>query len=361
MTKKLTNIIALAGLAMAATPAFAGGIDRSGQSITALFEEGRYVEFSFGHISPDISGSLGVGSGDMAKNYSQIGGAYKADINDQWSYAIIIDQPFGADVNYPVGTGYFAQGATADLDTFAITGLLQYNMPSNVSLYGGLRAQRMKATASIPFVGGYSGSLDAEWGLGYVVGVAYERPEIAMRVSLTYNSKVSYDFATTETSIGGTVNAIEEVETPQSVNLDFQTGIAKDTLLFGGVRWVDWSDFEIAGTQYRALTGGGSLVSYDSDSVTWTLGVGRKLNDNWSIAGSFAFEKSSGGIQSNLGPTDGSKRLNLAAVYTQDNMRITTGISYIKIGDARTSAGGPLSSFTDNDAVAVGVKVGYSF
>ena len=35
------------------------------------------------------------------------------------------------------------------------------------------------------------------------------------------------------------------ITTPQSVNLDFQTGIMADTVAFANVRWVNWKDFSI--------------------------------------------------------------------------------------------------------------------
>ncbi len=367
MTSKYLAIAALLGSTCAAQ---AGGIDRSGQSITALFEAGRYAEFSLGSVSPSTSGisAAGLGSrdsGDLTPSFFQFGAAYKADINDQLSYAIIYDQPFGADVAYPNGTGYFAQGSTADLKTHAISGILRYKMASNVSVHGGLRVQSIQATSTVPFVSNYSVDGDRDIGVGYLAGVAYERPDIALRVSLTYSSKIKHDVDTTENSValGANNSSVTEIETPQSVNLEFQTGVAQNTLLFGGVRWVDWSNFDISPANYGTLTGGRSLVSYDDDVFTYSLGVGRKLNDTWSVSASVGYEKSNGGFASNLGPTDGNKSLALAAVYTRDNMRITTAVRYINIGDAQTAIPGfvPAGTFENNDAVAVGVKVGFTF
>jgi long-subunit fatty acid transport protein len=153
------------------------------------------------------------------------------------------------------------------------------------------------------------------------------------------------------------------IETPQSVNLEFQTGIAADTLLFGGVRWVDWSSFDIAPTYYENDLGRGKLLSYEDDVYTYSLGIGRRLSDTWSVAAVVGYEKSNGGFSSNLGPTDGNKSLGLAATYTRDSMEITTGIRYINIGDAETTLGGgqTAATFEDNDAVAIGVKVGFTF
>ena len=64
-----------------------------------------------------------------------------------------------------------------------------------------------------------------------------------------------------------------------------------------------------------------------------------------------------------MGPTDGNKSLALAATYTRDSMKVTTGIRYINIGDAETTlgAGQTAATFEDNDAVAIGVKVGFTF
>ena len=183
-------------------------------------------------------------------------------------------------------------------------------------------------------------------------------------MALTYNSSIKHDVQTNETSALGANSSITQIETPQSVNLDFQTGVAQDTLLFGGIRWVEWSEFDITPADYQVVSGGASLVSYDNDVFSYSLGVGRRLSETWSVSASVGYEKSNGGFASNLGPTDGSKSLALAAVYTKDNMKVTTGIRYINIGDAQTSIDGgatAASNFKDNHAVAIGIKVGYTF
>lgn len=371
MTRKL---LALAALLGSTSVAHAGALDRTGQSITVLFEEGRYAEFSLGAASPEVTGTAvnlgapgftGGSSGDMSPSYFQFGAAYKADIDDQWSYALIFDKPFGADVDYPTGTGYFAAGSTAEFNSYAITGILRYKMPSNFSVYGGLRLQTIEAKANIPFVAGYSADGERDFGAGYLVGAAYERPDIALRVSLTYNSKIKHSLDTTESSaspLGGPNTSQTEIDTPQSVNLEFQTGVAKDTLVFGGLRWTDWSEFDITPENYETLTGG-SLVSYNDDVYTWTLGVGRRLSETWSLAGSLGYERSNGGFFTNLGPTDGLASLTLAAIYSQDNYEITTAIRYARIGDTQTRVGAlaPAANFNDNDAIGLGIKIGYKF
>ena len=362
-------------LCLAAGGAHAGALDRTGQSVDVLFEDGRYVEFSFATVSPDLSGNSadallpnGSGSGDISPSYNQFGAAFKTDLNDKWSVALVYDQPFKADVDYALGTGYFAQGSNAEFRSHAWTGFLKYKVGSGMSVYGGLRFQAVEANAAIEFpvlgLTGYSAFAERDYGIGYVAGVAYERPEIALRVSLTYNSEISHSVNTIETinPIPVALTSETEFETPQSVNLAFQTGIAPGTLLFGGVRWVDWSDFALTPATYRTATGG-SLLSYEDDVYTYTLGIGRRLNETWSVAATLGYEETNGSFFTNLGPSDGQESIGLAAIYTKGNMKITTGVRYVRIGDTVTRAGtiAPAARFEDNDAVAIGVKVGYNF
>ena len=57
------------------------------------------------------------------------------------------------------------------------------------------------------------------------------------------------------------------IDPPQSVNLDFQTGIAKDTLLFGQIRWVDWSNTPI---DIPPAVDPAPLLSYADDRISYT-------------------------------------------------------------------------------------------
>ena len=154
-----------------------------------------------------------------------------------------------------------------------------------------------------------------------------------------------------------------DITTPQAINLDVQSGIAADTLLFGSLRWVEWSAFDITPAGFAAANGGASLVSYSEDSITGSIGIGRKLSDQWSVAATYTLEGSGGGFVSNLGPTDGRSAFGLGGTYTNGDMKVTFGGQYILPGDAQTivSATGPIiSDFTDNSALAFGVKVGFS-
>jgi long-subunit fatty acid transport protein len=360
--------------ALVAGSAHAGGIDRSGQGIGILFEKGNYAELSFGIVNPSVSGNdvavFGGGpSGNVAADYTSISLGFKQDINDTLSYALIIDQPFGADILY--GPGSVALGNTsAKADATALTALLRYKFDGGFSVHGGLRATTASAEvhlrgAAYGGLNGYAVSLDRDLGIGYVVGVAYERPDIALRVALTYNSATKHNFDTVETVANGAVivgTSVTEVKTPQSINLDLQTGIAANTLLFGQIRWADWSGFRLDPAFLVGASGSG-LIDLE-DTVTYTIGVGRKFNDNWAGAISFSYEKELDPLVSPLAPTNGKLGVTLAGIYTKDNMKITAGINYTKLGDAQPETGTPdvaRANFSGNSAVGVGVKVGFTF
>ena len=267
-------------------------------------------------------------------------------------------------MNYPVAA-YFNTGAMADLQSSSITGLLKYTMPSNVSVFGGLRYQTMSATADIPAGGAaYSISTSEDSGIGYVLGVAYEKPEIALRVALTYNSRIKHTVQSAEVSAAyAAATTATTFETPESINLEFQSGVAANTLVFGSIRWVDWENFLLDPLGYRT-TFGDAIIEYDNKVITYNIGVGRKINDTWSAAVSLGYEKSNGGFSANLGPTDGNLSIGLGGSYTRGNMKISGGVRYIAIGDAQTAiALGTVhaADFNSNYAIAAGLKVGFSF
>ncbi|THD83050.1 hypothetical protein E7811_12990 [Aliigemmobacter aestuarii] len=374
-----TTTTALGALALTATAAAAGGIERSVIGPAILFENGNYVDISFGNASPSVSGvtaiaiplptggaiPAGQNSRNMTEDYTTLSFAMKKQLNDQWDLGLLLNTPVGADVAYAPATGYIYGGSTATIKSQALTAMLRYKVNGNVSVYGGLTAQR--AEGNVALFNGYTMSTSRETDYGYMLGAAYEKPEIALRVALTYTSAITHNFRATELTPTGPVQTRFESEVPQALTLDFQTGVAKDTLVFGSVRWRDWTAFDITPTVYTTATGGGSLVDYDDDSITYTVGLGRRFTENLSGAVFVSHEKSNGGFAGNLGPTDGYTALGLGLTYTKDNVRVSGGVTYAKIGNAKTEAPAPfpagttLANFRDNKTVGVGLKVGFSF
>lgn len=401
------TLLQACAVCVGATAAQAGGLDRSGQGVNVLFEEGSVVQLRLGYTRPDVTGSMEdqipisptfgqtIDSGNVAESFWTPHLAYKTTLTEELDFALIYDQPFGAEVryraDYPLSQNLVAlagiPGATTDIlraraDTDAITALLRYKLNNGFSVIGGVRAQRLKASVSVPIAGGsstpfpqggYRVETDAEIDFGYVVGVAWERPDIAARVSLTYNSKITHDLSQTEandviglTPLGPSASRVSadstsEVVTPQSINLDFQTGVAPKTLLFGSVRWVDWPQTVYAPPVYTGLTGI-NLVDYEDDTFTYSLGLGYQFSEEFSGAVTLGYETSEGSSVSNLGPTDGFWSIGLGGTYSFEQAQISGGIRYTDIGDATANGTGPdnRATFDGNSAWSVGLQITYA-
>ena len=381
------NRIVAASAALLATTALAqaGGLDRNQLGTGILFETGTYVELGYSSVSPSVSGVLEVApiaSGDIAPTYGFATLGYHHDLSDGLSFSLIVDSPYGADVAYPTGGAYPFAGSRAQVRSQQVTLALRYELSGNTSVYGGLRALRAQANdvyVTTPSGGGFSYRLDAKTDttLGYMIGGAYEIPEIALRVAMTYFSEIKLDFAGLEgiapganvpaasipvTGAGGGA-ANFSVTMPQSILLEAQSGIAEGTLLFGSVRWTNWDGFSIVPGRYPP-GGTGALVSYTDDVLTWNLGIGRRINENLALSASVSHEAEQGGFSGNLGPTDGRTSIGLGAEYTMGAMTIAGGVQYSMIGNAQTegaTAGTVLANFNDNSATAVGIRIGYQF
>jgi len=386
------SVIAMTLLATASAPAFAGGIERRGDPSQIMFEEGRnYVEFSVTSVDPDVSGVPRAGTGgapfaatgDIQDRYQNYALGYKHELNDRVTLAFVIDEPVGADVTYrgPVafGGGPFFGTSNASVESIRYTGMAKYKATERFSVYGGLSYVGLNGDLTVisPGTGGrtatnpppstpplppapgnegrYSLSVNKDFQLGYMLGAAYEIPDIALRVALTYESETEHEF---DDNTGSPF----EVKLPQSLTLHAQSGIAKNTLLFGSVRWREWSEFQVAPEDFFSFAAGPPGVTTPiafgtEDIYTYRLGIGRRLNENWSGAFILGYEEQTGNQVGNLEGTDGFFSYTAAVTHTMERLEVTGALSYVDIQDADTS----VASFSDNDAIAFGLKVGMKF
>ncbi|MBB3710702.1 long-subunit fatty acid transport protein [Limimaricola variabilis] len=385
-----TSALALA-TALMASQAGAIGLDRSNQDITAIFEEGNVVELSFGKVFPKISGR---DRGSPIETYENVGedftnasASVKMDFSNGFSGALIIDQPFGADIAYggnPETTGF--GGTTAQLHSSAVTALGRYRFNDNFSVHAGVRRQTLEADIMLSGqaygpLNGYSVALEESSANGYLIGAAYEVPEIALRAALTYNSAIEHDFETVETTtpplqappeLGGggfpaQLASTTSVETPESWNLDLQSGVAPDTLVFANIRYAAYEDTRVSPQAFKAATGGASLTNID-DNYQMQVGVGRRLSEMFAVQAAVGFEAEGDERISPLDPTNGKRWVSIGGAYNLDAVTISGGIRYTMLGDAspqvRNPTSGqlvPVADFNDNSAVAIGMSVAYRF
>ena len=386
-----------------ATGVFAAALDRSGQSVSAFLQPGNYFEAGISVLDPTVKGQSTAATGsqnisDMGGDYQFYNAALKLQLTDYLSFGLIYDQPFGADAEYHDSTLFTnAAGNTkVEVDTQNISMLFGVQPIKNVNLYAGGVYQTVKGGVQlrgagyggINAFGGYNADIPEDSAAGWLAGAAYQIPEIALKASVTYRSEIKHKVNIDESSAGaGPIAAIlnnatgsTDITTPQSVNLDLQTGIMANTVAFANVRWVNWKDFAIRPYAFGIASNiagasptinkpnGFDLVAYTDDQWSINTGIGRKLNDQWAGNVSVGYDTGAGDPVSTLGPTEGYWNVGLGVQYSPTPATfISGGVKYFWLGDAKAQSAAQfntdayLADFTDNNAIAYGLKMGYRF
>ena len=361
------------------TSTFAGGLDRSGQSISAFLQSGNYAEAGISVLDPDVQGTSSVKGfegeriSDMAEDYYFPTAAIKIQATDKISLGLLYDQPFGADSQYPADTKSFSdrgEGTAVEVKTNNITALIGYQPTENWNVYAGPVYQTVKANVSLRgaaygALSGYDIKLKEEDAYGWLAGFAYSIPEIALKAAVTYRSEIKHEVETSESFAFGLLrpaSTTTEVTTPQSVNLDLQTGIAQDTLAFANIRWVHWDQFAVTPDVLKAKSNN-NLIDYSDDQWSATVGLGRKFNAKWSGTAAIGWDSGAGNPVTTLGPTEGYWSVGLGGQYSPaENYFIAGGVKYFWLGDAQAQTGGKVAgNFEDNTAIGYGMKIGYRF
>lgn len=368
--------------------------------------------------NPQFAALFGKEIKDVSESYGMLGAAVKIAPSENTTLAVLYDEPWGVDTVYPQGNLFANRlgATTAKVDTQSLTTIAGFKTDSNFWFYGGLEWQQAegqvkgaqpignhpndiaqvaayeKQTTDPTVIGSYleqevapgAGvthkqriaalprlySLDIEKTdtVVPVVGVAYEVPDIALRAALTYRAPAKHRATTKETvSVNGRVlpqydsqSGTIQFEFPQSVNLDFQTGIMADTLLMANLRWVNWENFDIRPGLYTALEQGKSLASYAEDQISVSLGVGRRFTDKFSAQVSAGYDTGTGEPYTLLGPYAETTDVGVGVKYAfTPNVDVSVGAKYLWLGDATKVENA--ADFTDNTGVAVGAKVGFHF
>ncbi|WP_347255196.1 OmpP1/FadL family transporter [Brachymonas denitrificans] len=284
----------------------------------------------------------------------------------------------------PAATGPDVTSASVTTQSFSL--IAGYQPNKNWNIYGGPVYQTIKGDvhlrgAAYSVFNGYDATFGTSGAWGYLVGAAYQIPDIAFRAALTYRSAIKHNVDTTEnfTNLAGVAtNNTTKIKTPQSVNLDLQTGVAANTVAFANLRWVDWSSFSIQPTQFGAVSRqvgplvgkpkGFNLVEYGKDQYSATVGVGRKFNEQWSGSIAAGWDSGTGEYVTTLGPVNGNWNLGVGAQYSPTkDFYISAGVKYFWLGNAKGQVASKVGTtnydgeFRGNRAVALGVKAGYRF
>ncbi len=379
--------------------ASAGGLERGGYNIDLLFDPSTYAaEAAATYVNPqrELNNVVDINTGPTSGNLNgrpnngirdtegywvpRIG--VKAGIGDSVDCMADYSQPWGAHTN----PGSNWAGANDNIETkiesdnYAATCSYKWDVgQGQFRIIGGGFYQEVGGfkerlvTDLSPFGSPLSGvgRLDLEGsGWGWRTGVAYEIPEYALRASLVYNSAVDLD------NLGGTIDLTNTLlpngvggfvpgtkydvssfaSMPDSLELKLQTGVAPGWLVFGSVKWTDWSQLQIIQVTANDTTDPRNLpTSLDllyRDGWTISGGVGHKFNDQWSGAVSLTWDRGTSHGYGNQ----------------TDTWTLGTGVSYLPTENVELRLAGAIGVLTSGSSgpqtyngVPVGTNVTYDF
>jgi len=360
MKSTIKIVTALSSVLISSTAFGVAGLDRLVFTPSFLFEKGNYAELTLANANPNVRPANNR-SANVADIVNTLRFAYKHQVNDKFGLGMMINtQPVGVDVNY-ASLGDTLRGSVGAKSYIALG---HYKATDRISAFGGLKYQTQNGNADLTS-NGVPGALNFEQDsdTGYIVGAAYSIPKIALRASLTYESDLEFAHKTTNSDpVGaGIVNALGGRDTisatPKALTLELQSGIAKNTLLFGSIRRAKWSEAQVK------FLGTTQLSSFD-DTTFYTLGVGRKFSDSISGSVTFNYQKGNNKPSSPFSPQDGERGIAIGGKYTSRNGFATSlGVQYRELGDTTTTPTGTLAptKFENNHVVTVGLKFSKSF
>ncbi|MGQ1268388.1 transporter [Acinetobacter baumannii] len=416
ITTKKANPILLGVLGVfVSNISHASALEQSGQSILPFLENGNYAEANLFAVDSSVSGVVNDradlvrdhqsrDTGDIAESTQFYTAAIKLQLTDRLSFGVLYDQPFSADIKYPArsNNSYFDndisyEGTSVKADTQNLSLLFGYSPYQHFQIYGGPVYQTVKANVALrgnaytQAFNGYNAKFKQQGEVGWLLGGSYQLPDIALKAAITYRSKIKYQFQVEEDIFGEPLKLVEnektKLETPASLNIDFQTGISEKSLVYMNLRWVNWKEFETRPPQYGALSEilmneltngeyiqGFKLDSYQNDQYSATLGIAHQFTEKWSTSTDVSWDSGTGNPASTMGPIKGSWSLGLGVQFNPaKNYFITGSLKYFWLGDTKTEDGtyylpiegikpyAEQANFKNNHAIAYGLKFGYWF
>lgn len=380
---------------------FAAAFEQSNQTIQSFFEKEHYAEVSFAWTHPNVSGQvqhteileqLGIqdfSTGQLANNQLVINAALKLQLHPQISWGFIYDQPFYVDVAYeysPVFAGEPTKIEAADIefDSHNLISILGYQPDPNWNLYAGLSYQTLEGNLSLvgesfSIFNGYHVQLEQNAAWGWLAGMSYQIPEYFFRTALTYRSAIQHQLETTESiTVGIPTSSFTKVQTPQSINLDIQSGLPSQNIFYAGLRWVNWQDFVIQPPKFGAVIDYAALefpevkdikmIDYQEDQWSAKLGIAHQWPSSMINSFEILWDSGTGNPASTLNPSDGYWGVSLGYFQNfQKHWDIATGLYYLKFQKPKTDSNAAIPQFVglsavdDNDVWVVGMKLGYHF
>lgn len=357
----------------------AEGLERFNIDPSFLFDGGSAANISFASVSPSLDASEGalfdLETGlDVAPSFSALTGSVKTSVGDNIDLGIwYSNSGNGVAIDWGTIAGATSLGSNvdftieADLKMPTLAALGRYKVTDNISVFGGIKrvtvndGAYVKLGSNLVSAGGVIDE-QSHWILsetsemGMLYGAAYEMPDIALRVSLMIEDDIDLKIATTVGAGVAPAAGNSTASIGDAMTLNFQSGIAEDTLLFGSIRNSKWKDNQVS----VPTAAGSAQISDFDDGTSYSLGVGRKMSDDLSLSISAFYDGGDGSGASELSPTGANRSISFGGKYSiAENADLSGGINYSMRGDATTSNLG--ATLNDSTVMTIGASVAFKF
>jgi len=408
MKHTMIKISALSAGILSASAVMAGGFDNSSRGFDIIYGDNNVITTSYGQTAVPMKAKIQQGSGNPSSVVAsgeiiddfqrpQLGVRY--NIAENVTCATQYEVPFEAGVAYKDDSLSYANSATdiksapisTNYNSKSLTVACGYDMSlstGSMKVFGGPKIQQVKGSFDEDITPNDAADndnllveLDGGTEAGYILGLAYEIPDIALRASILYHSQIDYTATGTNKtylplSLLGmsdeivTADAKAKTFTPQTIEIAFQSGIAENTLAFLKMRWSEYSKLATlsvkadestkvsTGTtlaqinqiaQANGSTAFDSLINpevsmFSNDTLDYSFGLGRRFSDQLTLGASFSGSIKLGGKSDDTPvgadstslrlPGDTSHTLSLGGEYTViPKLKVSGGFGYTFIND----------------------------
>tara|TARA_Y100000815_G_scaffold199753_1_gene183318 strand:- start:195 stop:1472 length:1278 start_codon:yes stop_codon:yes gene_type:complete len=378
--EKMIGAALVASLA-AASVAHAGGFARGTADTDILYEDGNFaaragVAYTMPQRGYETINGESTNDGDYLDSYAVPSAAAKFNITDDLRCAGTYTQPFGAKATYgpdAIQAGLYGTGQGTEYSDFitneiGLTCGYKFKVgPGNLWLLGGGFVEDISYEEGTYVFANNPAlltvlDLHEDYKPGFRLGAAFEVPEIALRVQAMYRSEVKHnldgtftvapalgnqDFldtiASDLTPLYTNPDAVGAATLPQSFEIRAQSGVAPGWLVFGSIKWTDWSAFDVLSytSAIAAVPAVGPVIEsekefYWKDNWTYSLGVGHKFNDM--ISGSLSLTYDEG--------------VSTTEDVTKDTITLAGGLQFTVSEMAKIGVGGAISHLQGGSVAA---------
>ena len=344
LKKNALATVALTGIAVAVSSAYAAGFQLTEQSSLGLgrafagagivgddLSAAHYnaagmtllpgTQIQAGSVFVEVNAPFNNMSGQQIENGRLKGQAIPAgyithQLNDQTWVGLSMTVPYGLGTEWSQFWAGADHGNQSMLMTVDINPNIAYKVSDKLSIGAGVSLQYAKAELGAASMGMVDTVVNGDsWAWGFNLGLMYQ-PTETLRFGLAYRSQIAHDAAgdikisfnggVMPTMYGDDFNV--RVTTPDTIMATATWEATPDLRLSGLVRWARWSNLDelhISSQKLLQLTSTLNAMGYTvtpsdtkvnhyewQDTWLFTVGADYRLNNQWTVRGGVAYETS---------------------------------------------------------------------